>query len=136
MGLGKPPPQFPVRSGWPSASRGVWPFGLICMIAPSCGETRFPHGEYEHCTLRSGRLPARCAAAGSCDDAPLCAVGPGATATAIAIAHAATNNDRIVWLTISSYSSTTTYSLPATVIDRMNPSLLFGSGSFHAGEMR
>src|SRR4026208_454267 len=111
------------------------------MIAPSCGETRFPHGEYEHCTLRGGRLPVRCAAAGNCDDAPCAAgacadVGPGATATAIAIAHAATNNDRIVWLTISSYSSTTTYSLPATVMDRMNPSLLFGSGSFHAGEMR
>ena len=59
-----------------------------------------------------------------------------ACAMATAIAHPAANNDLVVWFTISSYSSTTTYSLPLTVIDRMNPSLVFGSGSFHAGEMR
>ena len=115
------------------------------MTKPSCGETRLPHGAHEHCTLRIGRLPGRCAAGGSCD-APLAgaagccaAVRPGATAMATAIAHAAGKQRSDVLahdlLLNAPYSSTTTYSLPATVIERMNPSLA-PSGSFHAGEMR
>src|SRR5580765_7984298 len=119
------------------------PVGLICQIRPSCGETRLPHVGYEQFTLRSGRLPARCAAGGSAPaaGAGCCAAGrAGAAAIATAIAHAAPINDRMFWLTLlllrSAYSSTTTYSLPATVIDRMNPSFAAGSMSFHAGEMR